>query len=139
MVGGDLRGDSWTRLPVLPELKARRLLSGEQEEADPPVSGCRDLGISKWVKEGPTRGRTSTVGELRARTGRGLWGIGLCLSRCPDGSVNWSTGTNPGVYQSPRAQLEALLLAPDCRFKSRFNASTGIVHEINGLGFVRFH
>lgn len=28
---GDLRGDSWTRLPTPPELKARRLLSGGQE------------------------------------------------------------------------------------------------------------
>lgn len=47
-------GDSWTRLPALPEPKAR---SGQEEEkkAAALVRGCRDLGILTWGKEGPSR------------------------------------------------------------------------------------
>lgn len=87
-------GDSWTRLPALPEPTARCLLLGGQEKVAAPVWGCRDLGILKWGKEDPS---------LPAKqSGRGVEGKDRCSrassSACPVSRWLQVYRTNPSVY-----------------------------------------
>lgn len=79
---------------------------------------CRDLGMSMWGKEHPSlqaqQSSRGVEGEDR------MWALGhrgLCLSPCPDGSINRFAGRTPHLLGDPRAQLYARLLAPDSRFK----------------------
>lgn len=94
------------------------------------------LGPRRRGKRAPPCGRTNAIGELRTRTGLGLWGFRLCLSLCPDGSVNRSAGTNPGVYQGvPERSSRRSSGLPILGLKSRFNASTATAHYINVVFF----